>query len=123
MSETGTPLLDDLERGPWPSFVTEIKRAGKKKKAAYTASWRLLKIVEIMNRIAELDAPAMEKFEITRERINEEKSRIAFNDPRKLFHENGIPKEIFLRASIWNTCRAQPHGSEHIPRTPQTVSM
>ncbi|MDO7788981.1 dissimilatory-type sulfite reductase subunit alpha [Desulforamulus aquiferis] len=22
-----TPLLDDLEKGPWPSFVTEIKRA------------------------------------------------------------------------------------------------
>jgi len=34
MSETGTPLLDDLERGPWPSFVTEIKRAGEKKKSA-----------------------------------------------------------------------------------------
>jgi sulfite reductase alpha subunit len=33
MSE-GTPLLDDLEKGPWPSFVTEIKRAGKKKEAA-----------------------------------------------------------------------------------------
>ncbi len=24
-----TPLLDELERGPWPSFVTEIKRAGE----------------------------------------------------------------------------------------------
>ena len=32
MSET--PLLDDLEKGPWPSFVREIKRAGKKKAAA-----------------------------------------------------------------------------------------
>ena len=21
-----TPLLDDLEKGPWPSFVTEIKK-------------------------------------------------------------------------------------------------
>ncbi|HLE79853.1 MAG TPA: sulfite reductase, dissimilatory-type subunit alpha, partial [Dehalococcoidia bacterium] len=21
----GTPLLDELEKGPWPSFVTEIK--------------------------------------------------------------------------------------------------
>jgi sulfite reductase alpha subunit len=34
MSESGTPLLDELEKGPWPSFVTEIKRAGKKKKSA-----------------------------------------------------------------------------------------
>jgi sulfite reductase alpha subunit len=33
MSE-GTPLLDDLEKGPWPSFVKEMKRAGKKKEAA-----------------------------------------------------------------------------------------
>ena len=24
-----TPLLDDLEKGPWPSFVTEIKNAAK----------------------------------------------------------------------------------------------
>ncbi len=22
-----TPLLDELEKGPWPSFVTEIKEA------------------------------------------------------------------------------------------------
>ncbi len=25
-----TPLLDDLEQGPWPSFVKEIKQAGEK---------------------------------------------------------------------------------------------
>ena len=25
-----TPLLDELEKGPWPSFVTEIKKASKK---------------------------------------------------------------------------------------------
>jgi sulfite reductase alpha subunit len=28
--DTKTPLLDQLEEGPWPSFVTEIKRAGAK---------------------------------------------------------------------------------------------
>lgn len=27
MSET--PMMDELEKGPWPSFVTELKRAGK----------------------------------------------------------------------------------------------
>ena len=27
---TPTPQLDNLEQGPWPSFVTEIKRAGEK---------------------------------------------------------------------------------------------
>ena len=25
-----TPQLDELEKGPWPSFVTQIKRAGEK---------------------------------------------------------------------------------------------
>jgi sulfite reductase alpha subunit len=25
-----TPMLDDLEKGPWPSFVTQIKEAGEK---------------------------------------------------------------------------------------------
>ena len=29
-----TPLLDQLESGPWPSFVTEIKRAAEKSPAA-----------------------------------------------------------------------------------------
>jgi sulfite reductase alpha subunit len=30
-----TPLLDELEKGPWPSYVKEIKRAAKKNKAAH----------------------------------------------------------------------------------------
>ena len=34
MSESETPLLDDLEQGPWPSFVTEMKRAAMKKESA-----------------------------------------------------------------------------------------
>jgi len=29
-----TPLLDELEKGPWPSFVTEIKKAAKKSNMA-----------------------------------------------------------------------------------------
>ncbi len=29
-----TPLLDELEKGKWPSFVTEIKRGGEKNKKA-----------------------------------------------------------------------------------------
>src|SRR4030042_4718204 len=32
-----TPLLDSLEKGPWPSFVTEMKRAAAKKPAAADA--------------------------------------------------------------------------------------
>jgi len=34
MTQSETPLLYDLEKGPWPSFVKEIKRAGEKKPAA-----------------------------------------------------------------------------------------
>jgi sulfite reductase alpha subunit len=29
MKKYETPLLDELEKGPWPSFVTEIKKAAK----------------------------------------------------------------------------------------------
>ena len=34
MTESKTPMLDELENGPWPSFVTEIKRAAEKKELA-----------------------------------------------------------------------------------------
>ena len=34
MTEKKTPLLDELEKGKWPSFVTEIKRAAVKSPAA-----------------------------------------------------------------------------------------
>ncbi|KKM27119.1 hypothetical protein LCGC14_1577930 [marine sediment metagenome] len=34
MKKYETPLLDELEKGPWPSFVTEIKRAGEKSEMA-----------------------------------------------------------------------------------------
>jgi len=34
MAEFETPLLDELEKGPWPSFVREIKKAAKKSDTA-----------------------------------------------------------------------------------------
>ncbi len=34
MAERKTPRLDELEKGPWPSFVTEIKKAARKDPAA-----------------------------------------------------------------------------------------
>jgi len=34
MSDSNTPLLDELEKGPWPSFVTQIKQAAKTKASA-----------------------------------------------------------------------------------------
>jgi len=32
--DSKTPLLDQLEEGPWPSFVTEMKRAAEKNEMA-----------------------------------------------------------------------------------------
>ncbi|MGE5250389.1 MAG: dissimilatory-type sulfite reductase subunit alpha [Bacteroidota bacterium] len=32
--DSKTPLLDELEEGPWPSFVKEMKRAAEKKESA-----------------------------------------------------------------------------------------
>ncbi len=34
MKKYDTPLLNELEKGPWPSFVTEIKKAAKKSEMA-----------------------------------------------------------------------------------------
>ncbi len=34
MAKSETPLVDELEKGPWPSFVKQIKRAGQKKASA-----------------------------------------------------------------------------------------
>ena len=34
MKKYSTPLIDELEKGPWPSFVTEMKKAGKKNEMA-----------------------------------------------------------------------------------------
>ena len=33
MAKHKTPLLDELESGPWPSFVTDLKRMAEKKEA------------------------------------------------------------------------------------------
>jgi len=34
MADSDTPLIDELENGPWPSYVKEIKRAAKKNAAS-----------------------------------------------------------------------------------------
>jgi sulfite reductase alpha subunit len=34
MAKSETPMLDQLEKGPWPSFVTDIKRVAKRKPMA-----------------------------------------------------------------------------------------
>src|SRR4030043_245827 len=34
MSKHKTPLLDELEKGPWPSFVTDLKKRAEKSEMA-----------------------------------------------------------------------------------------
>jgi len=34
VAKSETPLMDELEKGPWPSYVTEIKRMAKRNSAA-----------------------------------------------------------------------------------------
>ncbi|MDY6911528.1 MAG: dissimilatory-type sulfite reductase subunit alpha [Chloroflexota bacterium] len=44
MSET--PMMDELEKGPWPSFVTQMKRAGESKALLKDASKDLINALE-----------------------------------------------------------------------------
>lgn len=41
-----TPLLDELEKGPFPSFVTEIKKAAAKNAMAADELGQLEKVLE-----------------------------------------------------------------------------
>ena len=34
MADSETPMMDELEKGPWPSFVTQIKKAAERKDSA-----------------------------------------------------------------------------------------
>ena len=34
MADNDTPLINELEKGPWPSYIKEIKRMAKRKPAA-----------------------------------------------------------------------------------------
>ena len=43
MKKYDTPLIDELEKGPWPSFVTEMKKAGKNNEMANDAVGHLEK--------------------------------------------------------------------------------
>ncbi|MDI6823496.1 MAG: dissimilatory-type sulfite reductase subunit alpha [Bacillota bacterium] len=41
MAESRTPLLDELEKGPWPSFVTDMKKLAQRKPAVQDALGQL----------------------------------------------------------------------------------
>ena len=53
-----------------------------------------MKHVEVSTQLKERRAFVMEKMEITTERTLREIARLAYFDPRNLFHANGAPKAI-----------------------------
>lgn len=69
-------------------------RAGYSEKSAYSQAHDLLKKPEIMAKISKLEAEAARRTEISKDMVLRELARVAFVDPRKLFDENGRPKDL-----------------------------
>ncbi len=69
-------------------------RAGYSEKAAYNQGNRLMKNDEVQAMIGELEEAASERTAITKDMVVKELAKIAFVDPRKLFDEEGRPKDI-----------------------------
>lgn len=68
--------------------------AGFSSKSAHTTAHRLLKNAKVRELIDSLEAERLERLDITADRILQETAKLAFFDPRKLFHEDGRPKSI-----------------------------
>lgn len=69
-------------------------RAGYSEKSAYSQAHDLLKKPEIKAKISELEDEAARRTEISKDMVLRELARVAFVDPRKLFDENGRPKDL-----------------------------
>jgi phage terminase small subunit len=69
-------------------------RAGYSEKAAYNQGNRLMKNDEVQAMIGELEEAASERTAITKDMVVKELAKIAFVDPRKLYDEEGRPKDI-----------------------------
>lgn len=69
-------------------------RAGYSEKTAYSIGQRLLKHVEIQERIQQAMKERATRTGITQDRVLREYARIAFFDPRKLFDTDGNPINI-----------------------------
>ena len=69
-------------------------RAGYSERTAYSIGQENLKKSEIVKQIAERRAELQQETEITQQRVLKEYARLAFLDPRKLFHDDGRPKNI-----------------------------
>ena len=68
--------------------------AGYSPKTAYSQGQRLLKHVEVSGQLAEAAQKAAENTGLTTECTLKETARIAYFDPRRLFHGDGSLKQI-----------------------------
>ena len=69
-------------------------RAGYSSKTAYAIGQQNMKKLEIQTAIQEAMDKRSKRVEVTQDRVLLEYARLAFFDPRKLFMENGKPKDI-----------------------------
>lgn len=67
-------------------------RAGYSEKTSYSIGQENLKKPEIADRIAELKAKRQERVQVNQDDVLKAYLKIANFDPRKLYHENGVPK-------------------------------
>jgi phage terminase small subunit len=69
-------------------------RAGYSAKTAMEQGYRLLRNAQVQAAIEAKNAKHLEKLDVTAERVLQERARIAFFDPRKLFDAQGKPLPI-----------------------------
>jgi phage terminase small subunit len=69
-------------------------RAGYSERSAYSQAHELLKKPEIQAAIKELENAAAERAAVNKDMVLKELARVAFVDPRRLFDENGKPKDL-----------------------------
>lgn len=71
-------------------------RAGYSERSAYSQAHELLKKPEIQAAIRELEADSSMRTAVTKDMVIKELARVAFVDPRRLFEDNGTPKDITM---------------------------
>jgi phage terminase small subunit len=86
-------LRSDPERIAYKAYMGAYPRC-KSARSAESSAHKLLRKAEIVAYIDKLDAKTYNSMEITADRVNLEKARLAFFDPRKLFHPSGAMKKI-----------------------------
>ena len=69
-------------------------RAGYSERSPYSQGNRLLKKDDVQALIKEFEAEASKRAEVSKDMVIKELARVAFVDPRKLFDEEGRPKDI-----------------------------